>query len=72
MNPWYVFDTSSVDLVGLDAVVLKNYLLLHIKSLANDRNSLKHLLRDFYIITLFTQLKNTTNIMMTMACKYLL
>jgi len=23
MSPWYVFDTSSVDLVGLDTVVVK-------------------------------------------------
>jgi len=47
MNPWYVFDTSSVDLVGLDAVVLKNYLLLHIKSLANDMKSFKTSLKRF-------------------------
>ena len=32
-------------------------------------NPLKHLLRDFYIIILLIQLKNTTKIMMTRTCK---
>ena len=50
-----------------------NHLPRHIKRLANDMKSFKtSLKRDFYIITLFTQLKNTMNIMMTRACKYLL
>ena len=49
-----------------------NHLPLHIKSLANDMKSFKTSLKRFFIITLFTQLKNTMNIMMTRACKYLL
>ena len=46
-----------------------NHLPRHIKILVNDMKTSNYLSTDFYIIILFIQLKNTSNIMRTGTCK---
>jgi len=46
-----------------------NHLPRHIKILVNDMKYSNYLSRDFYIIILFIQLNNTSNIMRTRTCK---